>query len=272
MIYRTAQEAVLDALRAGRIPPELAKLVDPATGLVGGEISPGAMREFDPFTGQVHYQYALPVDMSGINPGLKTVNPEAGPVPPNMMPVGSQQRAAFSSDENDWAASRQPGQAGLTWGTQPMGGQVMAQARGGGPLGGYTNPVQMDPMLQLRNGPPGVTLPTTRPGSGAPGGMPAGLTQNPAAPFGPGGVNPATLTPGYNAYQPPPVAAPVAPVPQAGPTAEQLALISNFMQGMSGGGGVASSPSVGQALAGRPFESQIPNLFGRPNPNRTGPR
>lgn len=269
MIYRSAQEAVLDALRSGQLPAQLAALVDPQTGLVNGEINPGLVREFDAYTGQTHYQYALPTDMSGINPGMLTVNPEAGPVPPNMMPVGGQ--AAFSNSPQDWAASKQPGQPGLQWGAQPMGDQRMplAQPLGASP-GSYANPVQMDPMGQLS---PGLAP------RGAPGGMPAGMQQNPSAPFGPGGVNPAWIQPGpavtpRPTVTPGPATQPGLPTSQAPAEANAAAaVLARFFSGLGAGGPQQpQQPSLGQVLngGGQDQQSQISNLYQRGRVGGTG--
>lgn len=163
-VYRTAQEAVLAAKAAGILPPELAALIN-EEGLVGGELNPGHMREFDRFTGQVHGQFRTPGPP--VNPGLPYLENNI----PNQLPVYGQ--AAFSFDPREWALS----QAGRP--------QQFAQM----PLGG------MPPLA-----PPSTPSPSTSPSTPLPpSNPPRGGIRNPSNPGGlpPGGRIDPAITAGW---------------------------------------------------------------------------
>jgi hypothetical protein len=72
---------LLANLQGGSIPAELASLIDPQTGsfkLGDAFVSPGAVRELDPYTGSRHVQYATPGG-SAQNANIWNVGP-TGPV------------------------------------------------------------------------------------------------------------------------------------------------------------------------------------------------
>lgn len=71
-------ENLLANLKVGAVPAEFASLIDPQTGsfkLGDSWISPGAVRELDPYTGARHYQYALP-GLLPENANIWTVGPQ----------------------------------------------------------------------------------------------------------------------------------------------------------------------------------------------------
>jgi len=265
-VYRTAQEAVLDALRSGQLPEHLARIVDPQTGLVHGEYNPGHMREFDNYTGQVHYQYGLPGQ--NMNPGLQQVPAGNGPLPPNQRPgmMDGQEVAAFSNDPNDWKRSQQGIQPAF-WSAQLMGNQTPL-AQTSAPFGSYGNPIS----------PTQNNLPMHPPGP-----LPIGPTSPTNTPSGAGigGANAITSDrqrlQNTNVFGPPggggtPTGSPLPGNTSGGPSLNEYANIMNQFPGFTGPGGTAGQPPrLGEVLIGpdgkTPLKSNIPDkLNPRPRP------
>lgn len=86
-------------LKAGAVPQEIASQVNPETGQYlmardGSWYNPGMVRELDPYTGGLHYQYAGPGNQMAGNANIWTVGP-GGPtfLGPDGKPAATQPQA-----------------------------------------------------------------------------------------------------------------------------------------------------------------------------------